>query len=146
MGLHISDIKLSVSSKSPQIHSVKHLKPFLTESGLFVYKIKCLDLLSVTLLTKCTKCSSGTLENCWAQVLCIVAPSEQVKLDKVSRKERRQIYLFWGEEDKMETESISLNEISLHIPAAQFQKNKWPNQNMGQRTKQTFLQRRHTDG
>ena len=31
-------------------------------------------------------------------------------------------------------------------PAAQFQKNKWLNQKMGQRTKQTFLQRRHTDG
>ena len=30
--------------------------------------------------------------------------------------------------------------------AAQFQKNKLPNQKMGQRTKQTFLQRRHTDG
>ena len=30
--------------------------------------------------------------------------------------------------------------------AAQFQKNKPPNQKMGQRTKQTFLQRRHTDG
>ena len=32
------------------------------------------------------------------------------------------------------------------ISAAQFQKNKWPNQKMGQRTKQIFLQRRHTDG
>ena len=31
-------------------------------------------------------------------------------------------------------------------PAAQLQKNKQPNQKMGQRTKQTFLQRRHTDG
>ena len=31
-------------------------------------------------------------------------------------------------------------------PAAQFQKNKRPNQKIGQRTKQTFLQRRHTDG
>ena len=31
-------------------------------------------------------------------------------------------------------------------PAAQFQKNKRPNQKMGQKTKQTFLQRRHTDG
>ena len=30
--------------------------------------------------------------------------------------------------------------------AAQFQKNKLPNQKMGQRTKQTFLRRRHTDG
>ena len=31
-------------------------------------------------------------------------------------------------------------------PAAQFQKKKQPNQKVGQRTKQTFLQRRHTDG
>ena len=31
-------------------------------------------------------------------------------------------------------------------PAAHFQKNKQLNQKMGQRTKQTFLQRRHTDG
>ena len=31
-------------------------------------------------------------------------------------------------------------------PAAQYQKNKQPNQKMGQRTKQTFFQRRHTDG
>ena len=31
-------------------------------------------------------------------------------------------------------------------PAAQFQKKKQPSQKMGQRTKQTFLQRRHTDG
>ena len=31
-------------------------------------------------------------------------------------------------------------------PPAQFQKNKRPNQKMGLRTKQTFLQRRHTDG
>ena len=30
--------------------------------------------------------------------------------------------------------------------AAQYQKHKRPNQKMGQRTKQTFLQRRHTDG
>ena len=31
-------------------------------------------------------------------------------------------------------------------PAPQFQKNKRSNQKMGQGTKQTFLQRRHTDG
>ena len=31
-------------------------------------------------------------------------------------------------------------------PAAQFQKNKRSNEKMGQRTKQIFLQRRHTDG
>ena len=31
-------------------------------------------------------------------------------------------------------------------PAAQLHKNKQPNKKMGLRTKQTFLQRRHTDG
>ena len=30
--------------------------------------------------------------------------------------------------------------------AAQYQKNKQPNQKVGKRPKQTFLQRRHTDG
>ena len=40
---------------------------------------------------------------------------------------------------------INLKNIRA-TPAAQFQKNKWPNQKMGQRTKQTFLQRGHTNG
>ena len=40
---------------------------------------------------------------------------------------------------------INLKNIQ-EAPAGQFQKNKWPNQEMGQKTKQTFLQRRHTDG
>ena len=40
---------------------------------------------------------------------------------------------------------INLKNIQA-TPAAQFQKNKRPNQKVGQRTKQTFLQRRHTDG
>ena len=40
---------------------------------------------------------------------------------------------------------IKLKNIQA-TPAAQFQKNKQPNQKVGQRTKQTFLQRRQTDG
>ena len=39
--------------------------------------------------------------------------------------------------------------ISQNIQAAhttQYQKNKQPNQKVGRRRKQTFLQRRHTDG
>ena len=39
---------------------------------------------------------------------------------------------------------INLKNIQA-TPAAQFQKNKRPNEKMGQRTKQTFLQRRRTD-
>ena len=38
-----------------------------------------------------------------------------------------------------------LNKNIQATPRAQFQKNKPPNQKMSQRTKQTFLQRRHTD-
>ena len=45
---------------------------------------------------------------------------------------------------KEETDRINLKNIQA-AHAAQFQKNKWPNQKMGQRTKQTFLQRRHTE-
>ena len=40
---------------------------------------------------------------------------------------------------------INLKNIQA-TPEAQFQKNKQPNQKMDQRTEQTFLQRRHTDG
>ena len=40
---------------------------------------------------------------------------------------------------------INLKNIQA-TPAAQFQDNKRPNQKMGQRTRQTFLQRRYTDG
>ena len=39
---------------------------------------------------------------------------------------------------------INLKDMQA-TPAAEFQKNKRPNQKVGQRTKQTFLQR-HTDG
>ena len=52
-----------------------------------------------------------------------------------------------------EWEKIRANEATdkgliskIYKHAAQFQKHKRPNQKMGQRTKQTFLQRRHTDG
>ena len=42
-------------------------------------------------------------------------------------------------------EGISLQNLQTAY-GAQFPKTKLPNQKMGQRTKQTFLQRRHTDG
>ena len=41
-------------------------------------------------------------------------------------------------------ERINLKNMQT-TPKAQFQKNKWPNQKICQITKQTFLQRRHTD-
>ena len=43
------------------------------------------------------------------------------------------------------TVKINLQNIQA-AHEAQYQKNKRPNQKMGQRSKQTFLQRRHTDG
>ena len=41
--------------------------------------------------------------------------------------------------------TVNLKNIQA-TPAAQFQKYKGPNKKMGQRTKQTLVQRRHTDG
>ena len=46
---------------------------------------------------------------------------------------------------KSNWQRIRLKNIQA-APPAQFQKNKWHNEKMSQRTKQTFLQRRHTDG
>ena len=44
------------------------------------------------------------------------------------------------------TDKELISKYTQETPAAQFLKNKRPNQRVGQRTKQTFLQRRHTDG
>ncbi|MDP0989777.1 hypothetical protein Q6249_29810, partial [Klebsiella pneumoniae] len=52
-----------------------------------------------------------------------------------------------GENNSKQSNGQRINLKNLQAtPAAQFQKNKRPNQKVGQRTKQTFLQRRHTDG
>ena len=42
-------------------------------------------------------------------------------------------------------QGINLQNIQT-VNAAQYQKTKQPNQKMGGRAKETFLQRRHTDG
>ena len=51
----------------------------------------------------------------------------------------------WKKYEQMKQLTKNLKNIqAAHV--AQYQKNKQPNQKMGQRTKQTFLQRRHRDG
>ena len=52
-----------------------------------------------------------------------------------------------SEWEKIITKQLTKNLKNIQAAhTAQFQKNKPSNQKMGQRTKQTFLQRRHTDG
>ena len=60
-----------------------------------------------------------------------------------------------GEKTALRMEKIMANETTdkrIHLQniqaanAAQYQKNEQPNQKVGKRPKQTFLQRRHTDG
>ena len=51
-----------------------------------------------------------------------------------------------GENNSKQSNGQRINLKNIQAtPVAQFQKSKQPNQKMGQRTKQTFLQR-HTDG
>ena len=52
-----------------------------------------------------------------------------------------------GENNSKQSNRQRMNLKNIQAtPAAQFQKNKRPNQKTGQRTKQTFLQRRYIDG
>ena len=62
-------------------------------------------------------------------------------LRKVKRQPSEWEIIIANETDK---ELISKYMQAAH--AAQYQKNKQPNQKVGKRPKQTFLQRRHTDG
>ena len=63
-------------------------------------------------------------------------------ISKVKRQPSEQKKIIANE--TTDEELILQNIQAAH--SAQYQKNKGPNQKMGQRTKQTFLQRRHTDG
>ena len=63
-------------------------------------------------------------------------------ISKVKRQPSEWEKIIANEETR---QRINLKNIQA-TPAAQFQKNKRPNQKMGQRTKQIFLQRRRTDG
>ena len=67
--------------------------------------------------------------------------------NKGNYKQGEKTALRMGENNSKWSNRQRINHKNIQAtPEAQFQKNKWPNQNMGQRTKQTFLQRRHTDG
>ena len=52
-------------------------------------------------------------------------------------------HLLFGRKVMANVDSI-LKSVNHHT--TQFEKNKRPNQKLSQRTKQTFIQRRHTDG
>ena len=52
-----------------------------------------------------------------------------------------------GEKNSKQSNRQRINLKNIQVtPAAQFQKNKRPSQKVGHKPKQTFLQRRHTDG
>ena len=67
--------------------------------------------------------------------------------NKGNYKQGETIAFRMGENNKKRSnwQRINLKNIQA-TPAAQFQKNKRSDQKVDQRTKQTFLQRRHTDG
>ena len=62
-------------------------------------------------------------------------------------KQGEKTALRMGENNSKQSNRQRINLKNIQTtPTAQFQKNKQPNQKVGQRTKQTFIQRRHTDG
>ena len=66
---------------------------------------------------------------------------------KGNYKQGEKTALRMGENNSKQSNRQRINLKNIQAtPAAQFQKNNWPSQKMGQRTKPTFLQRRHTDG
>ena len=66
--------------------------------------------------------------------------------NKGNYKQGEKTALRLGKNNSKRSNRKRINLKNIQTPPAQLQKNKWPNQKMGQRTKQTFLQRRHTDG
>ena len=78
-----------------------------------------------------------------------MGPNETQKLlhSKGNYKQGEKTALRLGENNSERSNRQRINLKNRQAtPPAQLQKNKWPNQKMGQRTKQTLLQGRHTDG
>ena len=78
-----------------------------------------------------------------------MGPNETQKLlhSKGNYKQGEKTALRLGENNSERSNRLRINLKNRQAtPPAQLQKNKWPNQKMGQRTKQTLLQGRHTDG
>ena len=70
----------------------------------------------------------------------------KIKHNKGNYKQGEETAFRMGENNGKRSNGQRINLKNIQAtPAAQFQKSKRPNQKMGQRTKQTFLQRRHTD-
>ena len=70
----------------------------------------------------------------------------KIKHNKGNYKQGEETAFRMGEKNGKRSNGQRINLKNIQAtPAAQFQKSKRPNQKMGQRTKQTFLQRRHTD-
>ena len=71
----------------------------------------------------------------------------RVLSNKGNYKQGEKTALRLGENNSKRSNRQRINLKNIQAtPAAKFHKNKRPNQKMGQRTKQIFLQRRHTDG
>ena len=70
----------------------------------------------------------------------------KIKHNKGNYKQGEETAFRMGENNGKRSNGQRINLKNIQAtPAAQFQKSKRPNQKMGQRTKQTFLKRRHTD-
>ena len=67
--------------------------------------------------------------------------------NKGNCKQGEKAMLRMGENNSKQNNWQRINFQNIQaVHSAQYQKNKGPNQKMGQRTKQTFIQRRHADG
>ena len=67
--------------------------------------------------------------------------------NKGNYKQGEQTALRLGQNNRKQSNRQRINLINIQAtPTAQLQKNKRTNQKMGQRTKETYLQRRHTGG
>ena len=82
------------------------------------------------------------LDISWSQNLKLKASAQ-----KGNYKQSEKTTFRMGENNSKWSNGQRINLKNIQAtPAAQFHKNKRPIQKAGQRTKQTFLQRRHTDG
>jgi len=90
----------------------------------------------------CEIICSGYVKNTIGSLIRIALNKSFCTVEKTTSKVKRQS-LEW---EKIIANEATDKELISKIYKQLLQKNKQPNQKVGQRTKQTFLQRRHTGG